>query len=763
MPTVLLTVDARDNSTAVLTGIQQQVTRLQQTMVAASTASTDFSASLARVDATTSTAADSILRLTAALTGVSGDLGSAGTAVDGYLASLDKLGTANGGSAAGQDALVQSVRTVIVALGDAVIAVDAYTAALARMDAAQVAAAASGSLLGGRSFGGGGFGGGGSLGPAGLLATAGAEDIGLGGRVGLAAAGGAAGISTVALAGAGVLYAGYKATQAASDFWSAVAQSAAQSGTLSNPTDLQSFGQSIIGYAQGGRAPYTATTLAQGAEIPLASGYNPSAVAAGLPSIAQLAAQNKAPDLTSADQLITTLIASRGIAPGAVTGQDITSAADFASKAEQLTKATPGALTTALPTLLGSLAGTGVSTEDATALQLKAGTINPQQRTDAQGIRALLQELEVKPTTGATAEANTLGIAIGNGSAAQYGGIFGQLQAIQSATGGNETEISKLLPQKNALTAYNDIFAGGGLNQVAGYSNALSNAAGTGQNAFNELSTGTQQQANQLLSQFNADLVSIGTSINTGVLPSLLLLGHGALDAAQSAGGPAGWFGHGLDVLNQDLNNFASTHSLRPALDNLWNSLFGGGSTPTASAATLPPLGANVAGPLGPGQTRLAAPTTLAQLAPGQAGPILPTQIRESTAGSTGNPLISALGDAVGSAMKTSALGAFLDVQENTATKAVKKVTGYAPQPFVTANPGVGGLEAGFQNTAVRFGSGTDSQSALIAKLEQTVKNDDAEIKTLLQRIADLLGQGRGNTARTSPLTGLGTNRSPYG
>ena len=529
----------------------------------ASTSLTGLETSFTRLGTATGTALDRLTAFGTSLDAFSQGVVKAQVGSDAATASFDKLSTSSGragdmfkgvadsvnlyvkavgeldkSDAAGStsmDKLVTGARSLTVTLSDTTRIVDLYTASLAKMDAAQTAAAASMARMNlTQSTGANGIGGaadrtiandlsggpsfrvpGGNISPNGRVS---------GGVGGFGAS--FAGVGAAALAGglvaAGAGYIGFKSVQDASQYWSALSQSAAQSGTLQNSSQLQSFGQGILQYAGGGKSPYSATTLAQGVEMPLAAGYSTQALLQALPNIAQLAKQNNAPDLTNADKLITTLAAAMGTGAKS-TGAQLQSYADFASRAEQLTTAAPGLITTSLPTVLGSLPGTGVDANDATALLLKAGQANPgrlQQMATSE--RQFIQSTQVKPTAGAQAMASKLGLAIGSGSADAYGGIIPYIQAIENATGGNANEISQLLPQKNAMQFFNSVMMGGGTGAAAGFASSLSNATGTNNNAFTQLSQGTSQQWDQTMTRLNADMITMGTTLNQTVVPALI-------------------------------------------------------------------------------------------------------------------------------------------------------------------------------------------------------------------------------------------------
>jgi hypothetical protein len=61
-------------------------------------------------------------------------------------------------------------------------------------------------------------------------------------------------------------------------------------------------------------------------------------------------------------------------------------------------------------------------------------------------------------------------------------------------------------------------------------------------------------------------------------------------------------------------------------------------------------------------------------------------------------------------------------------------------KPFFETNPGLGGLEAGFQSTAVRLGGGVDPQTAEIRQLRQQLVAEQAENRALLAQIAHNTG-----------------------
>lgn len=799
MPSVLLTVEAKDLSSAVLNRIQQSLVGITRQMAAGAISADELAAAWGRVGIGSGAAITGIKGMSTAVSGLNRSLANTATSVDRYLAAMQKVAGTSTTTDTSQDRLVQGTRQLSVALGDASIVIDSYTAALGRMDVAQLTAASSQRLLSGRTLGGGG---GGRLSetPANILARGAAQDAGLAGRVTLAGLGGV-GIGGAALAGGAAIYTAFKATQAASSFWSAVAQAGAQSATLQNPAQMQSFGQSLLDYASSGKSLYSATQLAQGAEVPLASGYSLKAIQQGLPSIASLSAQNKSPDLSLADQLVTSVITSRGIKPQNVTGKDIISASDFVSKAETLTKATPGLLTSALPTLLGALPGSGIGTQDATALLLKMGTVNPRLQRDATSINQLITSTQVKPTAGATTEANKIGLAIGPGSAGLYGGAFGWLQALKTLSGGDASIISKILPQKNAYAAYNDIMAGGGISQAGGYSDALSKAAGSGQKVQDQLRLGTQQQETALANRFNADLVSMGNTINSTVVPALLNLANAALRGLEKGGEAAGKSGPpnlGIPGFNPTMpGSPMGTLNIPNFIHNLTGWGLPGGSTNPLSVFTggdssgkgsgsgrstsvfggdpnmgyVP--GAAASGGSIPGfnaiSTMLSAlPTTTrtamlngylaiqktqatgaAKATMTDSLDAIKTAILQGQGASSLQPLFTAYAKAVINNPSLSASAQKYDItkEQNDINKYLVNINKAATAtPFTQLNPGMGAFQAGTGSTAVRFGGGQDPQTAETAKLRHELNTANQEIRQLLSQIAK-------NTSTPLPLS----------
>lgn len=82
-------------------------------------------------------------------------------------------------------------------------------------------------------------------------------------------------------------------------------------------------------------------------------------------------------------------------------------------------------------------------------------------------------------------------------------------------------------------------------------------------------------------------------------------------------------------------------------------------------------------------------------------------------------------------------------------------------RPFHENNPGLGGLQAAYGSTAVRYGGGADPRDAEIAQLKQQITNQAAQI-ALLQQIATNTKHQK-TTARQNPLTVAGSNYGTLG
>lgn len=333
----------------------------------------------------------------------------------------------------------------------------------------------------------------------------------------------------------------FKTAQAAADYQSAIAQTTAQYTTSTGQAqaDAPLLAQGILGYEQGGHAPYNATTIARSIEPLLAHLQGPDAVQRALqalPSIADVSAQNRAPDLTNTINLVNTIAALEGSGPHA-TGAQLAGYADMVSRAETLTTIPPGQLTTAVPRLLGSIAGTGVSADEALGLYLKAGTANPSARLDATGLGRLISDITTKPTAGAQVDAEKLGLPIGPGAIEAEGGIYGYLQQLQTLTAGPHQRklLSGIFTQTNALQSFYDLMQGGGLGQAAGYTDQMAASHGASGTALRSLSQGVDQQGTQLMNRFNGDLIEVGDTLNKTVTPALLDLANKGLTGLEHA------------------------------------------------------------------------------------------------------------------------------------------------------------------------------------------------------------------------------------
>jgi hypothetical protein len=643
MPVVLLSVTANaDAATAALARVTAQLGLLDQAVLVNSRTTTQAQTALDAYLRSLSATQTELARITSGLDALATSFRDAAGMIDTAEAALSRYAGTLGGIKSGLDStgaglgdLANSFRSASVAAGDGMLVIDAY---IARLDALRVAASipipvpspgggGGANLVTGGALalaGGGGFGRAGSV-----LATGAAYDVGLGGRAVNALLG------PEGLLVGGLLYGGYKAAQAGANFQSAVAQTGAQANRAG---DMNTLGQAILDYAAGGKSPYSATTLATSIEPLLAHGYSTTALAQALPSVAQLSAQNKAPDLTTAANAINTYLALTGTGPKSTGGQ-ITAAADFVSRMETLTTIPPGQISTALPRLLAGAIGTGVSPEDAGALMLKVGTANPSARLDATGITRLISDILVKPTAGAQKTAAELGLAIGPGALSSYGGnVFALLQAYQNATAGpNQTKLlSQIFTQTNALQAAQELFSGGGIDQTVGYAGQLAGAGGAAQAAFNQYSQGINQQGTQLMNRFNADLTTLGDTLNQGVTPALIAFGSNLLSAAEGlaqsglvkdTGDVLGMIGHAWDVSLPQIRQALGL----PALAGLTNPASSGPAPSTTLPGGAPAVVPyDYIGPLNPGQTRAPAVVPNAFV-----GPLNPGQTRQTAAEAT--------------------------------------------------------------------------------------------------------------------------------
>ena len=128
----------------------------------------------------------------------------------------------------------------------------------------------------------------------------------------------------------------------------------------------------------------------------------------------------------------------------------------------------------------------------------------------------------------------------------------------------------------------------------------------------------------------------------------------------------------------------------------------------------------------------------------------------------------------------TSALGIVLQaIKEDTSMNGVQKsllsgqerdlVAGFGGAknptnvlPFAQNNAGLGGLEAGFGGTAVRFGGGRDPQTEEIRKLKEELHQANDRIATLLEQVVTNTGRG-GQAASAHPLLAIGGSPQPQG
>ncbi|HVA88465.1 MAG TPA: hypothetical protein VNL71_01350, partial [Chloroflexota bacterium] len=385
MPVILLSVDA--NTGGATAGIDRVVGGLN-TMGAAldrtTTATNALDAALARAtttletqlamwaraEAATTTATDAIYRFGTALDSLGGSSATLLSSLDGQ---VSRLGAVTGAS----DAVTASIRAQASAYDLLAASQRAANANIVgntagRTVASDLAAAESSRL--------------GNAGK--VLGGAAVSDVGLLGRVGSAALG-PEGLAV----GAG-LYAGFKTMQAASDYWSTVAQTAAQSNMPQS--QVRPFGQGILDYAASGKSPYSASTIAQGAEQYVSAGYNVNTYGAAYQGLSQLSAQNAAPDLTGAIKTLNLITNAMGSGKNSTSAQ-VQQALDFISRAETLTSVQPGAITTSIPRPMSAAMGTGLSMEDIMGMFLKIAPLESTPRMASFAEAQLITSMSGKP------------------------------------------------------------------------------------------------------------------------------------------------------------------------------------------------------------------------------------------------------------------------------------------------------------------------------------------------------------------------------
>lgn len=393
---------------------------------------------------------------------------------------------------------------------------------------------------------------------------------GLGEKVGVPARlGFSAGLlGPVAIGGLAAGVVGYQLSKQSLDYQSAVRQTIAQSDPTKDmrvaDQHAQQLGKTILDYTQQGTSFYTPTTIASSLVTLLSHGYSPQAVKAILPGLNTLSKQNNATDLTGANQILN--IEAQMFAQGPKSsGKELTGLIDYTSSLEKMSSATPGAITAALPTLFTGLINTGISKEEIGGLFLKTLTSNTSAQKNATGWRSLLQDITTKNTAGANKEAGRIGLAMGPGAVQAYGGIYNYLQEINrttlAASGGDvqqqRKELSLILPQAakaGAFGTFQQLFQGGGIGQAMGYTSALGKAAGTADITQAELSKGVNQQATQLMTHLNTDMIKMGDTLNEKVVPALLNFANNGLKKAEDFVSGMGDLGSALDKYATKIN-----------------------------------------------------------------------------------------------------------------------------------------------------------------------------------------------------------------
>lgn len=359
-------------------------------------------------------------------------------------------------------------------------------------------------------------------------------------------------------------YGAYKAVRAGSAFTSQEAQLAAQTGA--SAADVARTGQSILQYTAGGKSLYSQQQLLQGALVPYnlqQAGDIPKGL---LPQIIPLEAQASAvvrsPNLDSINQA---LVAQVGFAGkrGKTTIADIRGYLNADVAAEQATPNVAGAVIAALPSLFAGVQGTGVSGNDALALQTELTNTGISPQKASTWIGQMLRSSVTRPTPQATQTAQKLGLQDVFGPQAfraEGSNIFTYLSNLSSnITGPRREEIIQQLFGGGlggggilAAKAFTNLTTGNNLSAAAGFSDQFSASQGVVGSANNQLLQGYQQQEIALTNRFNSELTQMGNSINQVVLPALIGFATGLLDSANKSGN---WLDNADKALEQWLGS----------------------------------------------------------------------------------------------------------------------------------------------------------------------------------------------------------------
>lgn len=801
MPTVLLTIESRDQSSAVLQRVQQALAQVDRQLQSQGVSARQVIAAVQQQDSAYTKYASTQDRVAAALAryesasrrALAADqqrqqiLSSLGSGTDQYTRAADSATTATQRQAEAGMRLADAYRS--------------------QADAAERAAAAAARVKTVTSA---------------PMSTA--ESTSSGGGLG--------GVGSSLLIG-GAYMASYMALSAVTNSVSrsaaysrAVGTTAAETGLT--PAQTKALDSQITAYAASGNEPYDRTTLMQGsyALASLGIGKNTSNQAGAVGQITQLAAQSSAAagsaDMSASGDAIVSLINDFNLNNKDVVG-NARKLADQLQVAVKLGKAEMGqfASSVAVPAQMASQLGVSSGSLLGFMSAESAGGIA---NTDLSQPTYALLASSLRPTNVQSRAAKGLGINYNSSFWGGPGGIAGGASTIERAMQ------SRGLNQQQQLTALTALFgdqaaakgfmaaqnAGG----LQGVSQQVQNSQGAVQSAYatSQAASGAQLQnaETKLATSFDqlttTALPGLVTALGAAAASLDLITNQGKTTASNPAGASA------ADTLRDFLTpggkNFlnlsgARDQAARGQGSTGWGSIVGSAFDSALNAVGLGPGSSGIAanphptGGTGPGGI----PMTSLELAGyggagagkfgsaassygGPRGADWVTNFAGPGRGAVGgkdadmtrfaNNVQIAIQQGQSAATVQSALGLYVAAAKaNPALsgsqrtldilgeeKLVNKYLGAAnaaatSMPFHTQNPGQGGLDAGFQNTAVRFGGGPDAQARLIAKLEQQLARADKQI-ALLQQIVGNTAHTQNNTARISPLAGKGTNRGSH-
>jgi hypothetical protein len=442
-------------------------------------------------------------------------------------------------------------RSFIVAQGDMRIVVEQTTRAIAAQ------AIAMQSLGGGTGIGGGR-----------TVASTAAHDaqmLRLGSTsIGPASFGGSAlGVPVPVIAAAVAAYLGYKSVQQANAYNQSIADIVSQS--TQDPTTIAGLQSGVLGLT-GGQNRFTAQQLVTGL-YPIASSPIFKSQADQIAALKVVSAQAQGSGAGSIKSLSSADVGA--ISAYGFTPSQMGFVADTISRGVNIGLAESPDFAKGVGTF--SAASLAADPNKMRAFQQAIGAnaqqtnLSPRFRFDAQGENAFLQSIN-KPLTGKAAQlADALGISqlFGPGAEGQAGGLQAWLQQFQQATGGVNQQgyLQGLFGRQNALqfargfTGSN--FASGQI-AISGTANAVG-TVGRGQTIADQ---GPQAQWDQIGSQFNKEVIQVGTIIGNTVNPALKSLALAAVNAAGPLGDSLGALGNKIDWV---VNLIPGAHGVMPS------------------------------------------------------------------------------------------------------------------------------------------------------------------------------------------------------